>query len=708
MKDIPHKILTDLDELSTVLDSCVKSQLFCCDFETNTINPFDEDALATILGFTNREDLIYILPIYNVEGTVSEEFVKKSFDLIASKILSNPNVRVIAHNLQYELHFFRLCMNNYDFDFRCELHDTMVMSHFMNENRRHGLKGLVNTFIKSYSGYESELSQYMTEKNDYYNIELAHLARYCAIDVYVTLKLFVMFEKRLKGDDEHQRLWECYSKIKMPALLALNEATSKGMHIDLELLESSIEKVTKIQEQKYDAMLSSNVLQEFQFAKRKEAYDDRVSLCRAKMKDYKEQGKMAFYKRWSENLDKANNKPSEEWYSINLNSPAQMKELIYTHKKGFKYSSLGLNSEATDSFQLMEIYRMFPDNNFLVNLLAYRTVSKILNTYLIGIRDRLDGDKIHGRFNINGTKTGRISSSDPNLQNLISRSSIDDEDVQDTIKIVKKLFIAPQGYDFIQIDYATMELRIAAAFADEHNMIKAFANGEDLHAKTAANVLEGVSVEEFNKYDKAKRKKIRFKAKGVNFGFIYNMGAESFKDYVKNMTGQSVTSQEAVDIRDKFFETYPNLTKWYTKSRAFVTKYGFVRTFFGTKRRVGYLFNTNEKYKIKSLSVNAPVQGTSGLWTLAAIAEIYKEFKNNDSVVIANTIHDSVIFYVKRDQDYNKNLLRIREIMEWPSVVEEYPAVKTYKENLRKIGLKVDLEVSSKSWGDLKEIDFPS
>ena len=147
MKDIPHIILTDLEELSNVLDSCVKSKLFCCDFETNTVNPFDDDALATILGFTNREDLIYILPIYNVEGTVSEEFVKKSFDLIASKILSNPNVRLIAHNLQYELHFFRLCINNYDFDFQCELHDTMVMSHFMNENRRHGLKGLVNTFF---------------------------------------------------------------------------------------------------------------------------------------------------------------------------------------------------------------------------------------------------------------------------------------------------------------------------------------------------------------------------------------------------------------------------------------------------------------------------------------------------------------------------------------------------------------------------------
>jgi DNA polymerase-1 len=326
---------------------------------------------------------------------------------------------------------------------------------------------------------------------------------------------------------------------------------------------------------------------------------------------------------------------------------------------------------------------------FVDNLLALRQLKKILSTYLEAILARMDRHhRIHGTFNQHGTKTGRLSSSDPNLQNIIKRTKY--KKVEEAVAMVMRCFVPPARDKVVQADYSQAELRMIAHYAGEDNMLNAYNNGEDLHALTAATTL-GISLDAFKKLPDDKRKRSRYEAKSTNFGFIYGMSPEGFKEYARTSYGIDVTLKQAQDRRKAFFSKYSKLPEYHKTYIAKAKKFGYVRTLFGRKVRLPEIYS-NEQFKqghAERNAINSPIQGTAGEMMIFAIALLYRRAPGLQTV---NTIHDSLVYYGGQYNDL------VKETM------ENLPMLEYFGRDVNTVSMAVDFEESESSWGELKEV----
>jgi DNA polymerase-1 len=263
------------------------------------------------------------------------------------------------------------------------------------------------------------------------------------------------------------------------------------------------------------------------------------------------------------------------------------------------------------------------------------------------------------------------------------------------VSFVKKAFGTPKGYVIVQGDLSQAELRIIAEYAKETNMIKAYKEDIDLHELTASKV-RGMTVEQFRELDEKEYKRYRYEAKSVNFGYIYLMSAEGYKDYARTNYGIEISIKKARDTRAAFFKTYPRLLQYHNDYINKAKKFGYVRTLFGRKVHLPDIESLNRtKYShAERNSVNAPIQGTAGEWTIFALALISIRAP---WLELVNSVHDSIIPYVKKE-DRDEAMRIMAEAMENPPI-KEY-----FDRELSSVEMKVDFEASDTSWGDLKEV----
>jgi DNA polymerase-1 len=375
---------------------------------------------------------------------------------------------------------------------------------------------------------------------------------------------------------------------------------------------------------------------------------------------------------------------------LNFGSPKQLEDLLYWNVNGFRFK----NSEGGTGKDIIE--ELNDSSGFIDKLLILRGFEKIRSTYLVGLYDRLDeNDKVHTSLLIHGTVSGRLSSRNPNLQNLPNIAKLKDETSVHVVNMVKKSFKCPEGYVFMQVDYSQAELRTIAEFAKEQNMLDAYNNGEDLHAKTAA-AMKKISLEEFYKLDPKEQKEYRTRAKAGNFGLIYGMGLFGFIDYARKNYKIYLSEDEAREIIDTFFKLYPNLLVYHDEYIAKGLKFGYVRTLFGRKRQVPNI-NSSDDY-IRSMDervcVNSPIQGTAGEITIFAIAILRNRL--DPRVKFELTVHDSIIFYIPEDLLEETSAL-IKD------TCENLPMKQYFGKELSKVKMAVDLEISRTSWKDLTE-----
>lgn len=286
------------------------------------------------------------------------------------------------------------------------------------------------------------------------------------------------------------------------------------------------------------------------------------------------------------------------------------------------------------------------------------------------------------------------SSKAPNLQNVPRSSNSANPIVQEVVGSIKKMFIPREGNVILAVDYSQAELRVAASFAKETTMLTAYNNNEDLHTTTAMSVanLNKAQWEELTKDDQKFR---RTGAKAGNFGLLYGMGVEGFMNYAKNNYGVVYTTEEATKYRNNFFKTYSNLLHWHEDYKMRGRADGFVRTLFGRKRHLPEIHNPSEfkRAEDERVAVNSPVQGTAGEFTIFAINLLALRLPKE--VKLINTVHDSIMF------DCPPNLVKqaVKIIVE---TCENLPIKDYFGVELRGVGMKVDVEISEKSWKDLK------
>ena len=354
---------------------------------------------------------------------------------------------------------------------------------------------------------------------------------------------------------------------------------------------------------------------------------------------------------------------------FNIMSPKQLGEVLF-EKLGIKYPKK--NNSANKRYQYLtnkEILVKIKDTHPIVNkILEYRTLIKLYTNYAVGLKNEIREDgRIHTIFTQTLTRTGRLSSINPNLQNIPARAEYS--------RLIRKAFIPDDDSIILSSDYSQVELRIFSSLSDASNLIEAFKNNQDIHAKTASDIFH-VPIEDVTK-------DMRRTAKAVNFGILYGISSFGLSEDL------GIDIKTAKDFIDNYLETYPGIKEYMDKEKQDAYKNGYVKTLMNRKRVIEELQNKN--YMVRSagerIALNTPIQGTAADILKKAMVEIYDEFKKQGlKSKMLIQVHDELVFNVLNDEAETVKEI-VKDIME-----------NTYKLD---VPLVVDIETGS-NWYEAK------
>lgn len=350
---------------------------------------------------------------------------------------------------------------------------------------------------------------------------------------------------------------------------------------------------------------------------------------------------------------------------FNILSPKQLAEILFVklelpYPKKVKNNSYSTNKEILD--------KLVDYHPIVGKVLEYRTLAKLYTNYAVGLKDEIREDgRIHTVFNQTLTRTGRLSSVSPNLQNIPARDEY--------AKMIRKAFVADEKSYLLSSDYSQVELRIFASLSDASNLIDAFNHGVDIHTKTAADIFH-IGIEEVTK-DK------RRAAKAVNFGILYGISSFGLSEDL------NIDFKQAKQFIDNYLDTYPGIREYMEKEKENAYEKGYVRTIMNRKRVIEELKNKN--YMIRSagerMALNTPIQGSAADILKKAMVEIFEEFqKRNLKSKMLIQVHDELVFNVLEDE-----LEEVRTI------------VKDIMENVVKLQVPLSVEIEiGKDWYEAK------
>lgn len=687
-------LVENLDTLRTLVKYVKQTGICCFDFETTELtemNTFDPNFVCTTLSISFQQGSSYVIPLYHPESL----FLNNIHEIVAilQPIFSDPDITKIGQNIKFDMHCAAWLGLN---DFRGPFHDTMLMHQLINEIPSHKLKDMVREYYPRFGNYEAAL-------NKNWKAALKDLARYNALDSDLTLRLYWVFHNILL---EEEAIYLEYRNLTAPATKTLFFMEEAGMRVDKAHLINSIRIVESMVSEQETLMNKHPEVKKFCLYKKEEALQATIKELEDKIE--KESGKVYVGKQPKINAAnrieqytklisdlKAGVKVVDD-HVINYDSPVQLKELLFSDR-GFNfklpkqdYRRLAEDSTGADNLNLIK-----DKSGFLEQLQIYRQLQKINSTYLTSILEKMDQNHdIHTTLNQDVAKTGRLSSKNPNLQNIISRTKF--KVVEEAVGYVKGAFIPPDGYTLVQADYSQIELRVIAHYAKEKTMLQIYQEDRDIHEMTAANS-RGYVIEAFQKLKETEPKvykQMRYEAKAENFGFVYGMSAAGFKEYARTDYGLIITSTEAEKRREAYFRKYPGLLEYHKIYIAKARKFGYVRTFFGRRIHLPDIHSINNGVRghAERNAINSPIQGTAGEMTIFALSILFNRLPRE--VLIVNSIHDSIMLYIP-DHMLLTTLPIIKEAM------ENLPLMEYFGKEIDSVPIKADFETSKVSWKDL-------
>ncbi len=331
-------------------------------------------------------------------------------------------------------------------------------------------------------------------------------------------------------------------------------------------------------------------------------------------------------------------------FDLNPNSPKQLSSYLYD-KLGLKGAKKNKSGYSTDEDTLKDLRISYPEyDSFISSILKYREINKLYSTYTLNLLEYVKDGRIHTEFKQTGTATGRLSSSNPNMQNIPQKGEY--------AEILRSSFVAKKGCKLVSLDYSQIELRILAHLSEDENLIKAFNENKDIHTMTALNIFHLSSADEVT-HD------IRRIAKAVNFGILYGLSSFGLARDTK------VTRKEAQSFIDSYFALYPKVKIFIDEIIKQTREKGYCSTILGRKRNIHDINsrNANIRTRAERMAVNAPIQGSAADIIKLAMIECDKYIKENgiDAKCILQ-IHDELIFEVNENivsefTDIMKNIM---------------------------------------------------
>ena len=544
-------------------------------------------------------------------GHKSKGCLKKSIVIKKLKpLLEDKSVKKIGQNIKFD--FIVLYKQGIEIN---SMEDTMLMSYVLDAGKnRHNMDTLSEIHLGHKTISFKEIVGTGKKEINFSDVELGKAMEYAAEDADITYRLYKIFNKNLKLE----KLTNIYEIFEKPLIKILAFMEIEGIKIDNKFL--------KVLSEKFEKKIRSLEKKIFTISKKE----------------------------------------------FNIGSPKQLGEIIYNELKIAKLKKTRKGSFATSASVLEDL--AFKGHEFPKLILDWRQVSKLKNTYSDSLPEHINPNtkRVHTSFLLAATNTGRLASSDPNLQNIPIKS----EDGKD----IRKAFVSEKEFTLISADYNQIEMRILADLADVKELKKAFKNNEDIHSLTASQVFNI----DIKKIDQDKRRK----AKAINFGIIYGISQYGLAKQI------NVSNNEAEEFLNAYFFKFPEIKNYMESTIKFCRKSGYVNNIFG--RRSHFNGINDKNFNVRNFqeraSINAPIQGSASeimRMAMSRISEKFEEIKNLKSKILLQ-IHDELIFEAHKEQ-VNKCSKIIQE---------EMSSVKDSNLHSFSIPLLVDIN-GGDNWGDL-------
>ena len=624
--DFNYVLVDTEDKFEEFLGELKKQDSFCFDVETTMAPPLLSDLLG--ISFSWREGTGYYLDLKDKTTSLSPTPRSGQPDLFETNnsktnensdihpwlqklkpVFEDENIKKIGHNIEFDIRV----VERAGFEVKGVYFDTMIASYLLNPgSRQHSLDNLVFTELGFEKISKEDLLGKGKDKIGFNDLDKDKLCYYSCEDADFTYRLVALLKEQL----QEYKLYDLFRDLEMPLVKVLAQMENHGIKVDKQALKKLSERVNK------------------------------------KIRDLEK-------KIW----DLAGTQ-------FNINSPQQLKEVLFDKlnisTENISKTKTGYSTAAAELEKLRDRHEIIP----LIQ--EHREYSKLLNTYIETLPEIINPNtgRVHTSFNQTATATGRLSSTDPNLQNMPVRTEIGRD--------IRKAFIPEKGFQFLSLDYSQIELRLAAHLSGDDKMIRAFKKEQDIHSATAAEI-HGVKPEEVTK-------DMRREAKAINFGILYGQGPYGLAQTA------DIPYNRAKEFIDAYFQVYSKIREFIDGQIEKAREEGFVETMWGRRRYVPEI--NSEVPTVRSgaerIAINTPLQGSSADMIKQAMIEVHqlveKEYKDKAKMLIQ--VHDELLFEVS-EEVLTPVAVAIRDMMIGVAALD--------------VPLQVDVSAGN-NWGELEDI----
>lgn len=520
--------------------------------------------VAQIVGFSVAFDAqdAYYVPLAHDYENAPAQLDREQILAQIKPILEDESVQKIGHHLKYDAHV----LENHGIELKGWYFDTMLASYVLNAvATRHGMDDVSRLYLSHLTTTFEQVAGKGAKQKTFNQIEIETAAHYAAEDAHVTYRLFEVLDAKLQ---KHPELVNILHNVEMPVARVLTIMEENGIELDLGFLDQL----------------------GVEFAKTMANLENQITELAGQ--------------------------------SFNVSSPKQVGEILFD-KLGLK----GGKKTATGQYSTSESVLEKIDHPITELILDYRGLSKLKSTYTDGLLKQANSDthRVHTSYHQALTATGRLSSTDPNLQNIPVREEIGRQ--------IRKAFIAPQGRVLLAADYSQIELRLMAHFSQDEALVDAFNHGQDVHRRTAAEVL-GVALEDVTSDQ-------RRQAKAVNFGLLYGMSEFGLTRQL------GFSREESRGYIAKYFQRYPGVLEYMERTRQIAREQGFVETILGRRLYTPDIMASNKMIKqaAERAAINAPLQGSAADIIKMAMIAVDRMLPKAQAKMLLQ-VHDELVFEV--------------------------------------------------------------
>jgi DNA polymerase-1 len=578
--DSTYQTILTKQHFNDWLEQLHKAELFAFDTETTSLDYSKAQIVGVSFAVTPGE-AAYVPLTHDYPG-VPDQLNRLEVMEKLRPLLENPHQPKLGQNLKYDMHV----LANHGITLAGIAHDTMLESYVLNSTAtKHNMDDLAKEYLGVETIHYEDVAGKGAKQIGFQEVSIEQAAPYAAEDADITLQLHqVLYEKLM----QQPKLLKLYTEMEVPLISVLARIENNGVLIDTDMLaQQSLELSGQI-----------NSLEQL-------AHD-------------------------------------LAGQTFNLGSPKQIQEILYDRQKLPVLKKTPKGQPSTEESVLQELALTYPLPKLI---LEHRSLSKLKSTYIDKLPQQVDGQtgRIHTSYHQAIAATGRLSSSDPNLQNIPIRSTEG--------RKIRQAFIAPEGRKIVAADYSQIELRIMAHLSADEGLLKAFTDGEDVHRATAAEVF-GVAPERVTT-------DLRRSAKAINFGLIYGMSSFGLGQQL------GLSRNQAQSYIDLYFARYPGVKNYMDGIREQAREQGYVETLFGRRLYLPEINSRNaaRRQYAERTAINAPMQGTAAdIIKRAMIAVDRWLYLENPDAKMIMQVHDELVFEIAQDQ-VDDCAAKIRSIM---------------------------------------------